>query len=718
MAMSCDLFHSIFGKGMSQIVDLFLVSSPVDLNEQRLMDKVFRVDSIERLAKLVKSKNIEPSLKYSAYNQLSVVTVDGELAKLFRQDVGEDMLITELEKFADEKALTPEEKEAVGSICDIVRQMCQTDPSLMSELSKNLPFLITLVKLVEHTALTPSQHRRVTAMLYLLVLSDSLQIDKSGILFCSGTISKKLQLPFCVEESEENKPLDKSYKREDDILEHEIARRSMRLSWNCKDDIDSAGDLVLTEEDIKFAQQLSLEEDVKEIERVFDQASDHYSFEKGIIKANILLRVYPKDFTLHFTSTSDFIKTLTRFFQTKPNQIKDERLLIKILEFSVNMINLVPEHSFSLYIQDQLSDINCPLYDYISFQVHLATREEAATKRIIVNFVSKLALKTVNDKTFNLIFVSIVKRFTTKNKTNSNNDHFYDLPLYQLLTKTLAKITSDTGSPLSIEVISNWFQIIPELVAIIISFYHGASQSYMGKSVIGNSAISILNLINQIKHESWESSVLNNSNVIWVSYLMKFRCETIRLCSMGILSSLADTDAGFEIIASTFGSSLYEMLLTIILDDHESSLIRSITLDTINKSVRMAQKGTFLQRNVSNSISEQYTLLGLFHVMERMRFYEGMYHSLGNFSFNGVPEDISVAPVTSVFVKSFNEFSITLLQFYQQDTLINLSSFNFSNILVQIINPSLINITDGVSKKYLIQQAATTGKGSDSVLLC
>jgi hypothetical protein len=66
------------------------------------MDKVFRVDSIERLAKLVKSKNIEPTLKYSAYNQLSVVTVDGELAKLFRQDVGEDMLIRELEKFADE----------------------------------------------------------------------------------------------------------------------------------------------------------------------------------------------------------------------------------------------------------------------------------------------------------------------------------------------------------------------------------------------------------------------------------------------------------------------------------------------------------------------------------------------------------------------------------------------------------------------------------------
>ena len=28
MAMSCDLFHTIFGKGMSQIVDLFLVRFP------------------------------------------------------------------------------------------------------------------------------------------------------------------------------------------------------------------------------------------------------------------------------------------------------------------------------------------------------------------------------------------------------------------------------------------------------------------------------------------------------------------------------------------------------------------------------------------------------------------------------------------------------------------------------------------------------------------
>ena len=100
-----------------------------------------------------------------------------------------------------------------------------------------------------------------------------------------------------------------------------------------------------------------------------------------------------------------------------------------------------------------------------------------------------------------------------------------------------------------------------------------------------------------------------------------------------------DSDEGFEITAETFGSGLYDTLMMIIMDDHESSLIRSIAFDTINKSLRMANKGTFLQRNVSNSICQQYTPLGLLEVMERVRFYEGLYHSLGIGLIDGINID-------------------------------------------------------------------------------
>ena len=268
MAMSIALFHDIFGKAMNQIVDLFLIHSPIDFNEQRLMDKVFRVDSVERLAKLVKSDSIELQLKYSAYSQLAVITVDGELAKLFFQDVGEVMLKSQLEKFSEFKALTAEEKEATGSLCDILRQICQIDHDLRKRLSEDLPFIITLIKLVEHTALSSPQHRRVTGFLYLLVLSDVLTIaDKDGLISCPYIISSKLQLPFQVETVEEKTPTeDRQYRREDDILEqNEVAQRTLRLAWNNASSVHSSSKLQMTEQDQFYAQQMSLELDLEQI---------------------------------------------------------------------------------------------------------------------------------------------------------------------------------------------------------------------------------------------------------------------------------------------------------------------------------------------------------------------------------------------------------------------------------------------------------------------
>ena len=104
-------------------------------------------------------------------------------------------------------------------------------------------------------------------------------------------------------------------------------------------------------------------------------------------------------------------------------------------------------------------------------------------------------------------------------KANRLDEHFYDLPFIQLITKALLKLTSDTGQPTHIEIISNWFHLIPELRSIIKSFNNGSgesSQSYMGKSVITNCILSILNIIRQVKHEKWESTLLDeNSSLLW-----------------------------------------------------------------------------------------------------------------------------------------------------------------------------------------------------------
>ena len=169
MAEARSLLLDLFGRPMTEVTDLFMVANPIDCTEQRLVDKVFRVDSVERLSKLIKSDNIENSLKYSAYCQLSVITVDGELAKLLLQDIGHEMLNKQLEAFSLQSGLMPEEKEAAGAVCDIIRHCCQTNSDLAAKIVDSTEHLITLVKLIELTALSPPQHRRVVSLLYFLV---------------------------------------------------------------------------------------------------------------------------------------------------------------------------------------------------------------------------------------------------------------------------------------------------------------------------------------------------------------------------------------------------------------------------------------------------------------------------------------------------------------------------------------------------------------------
>ena len=109
------LLDAFDGRDMSSLIDFFLVQSPVDLNEQRMMENVFRVDSISRLTKIIKSENVDQSLKFSALSQLATVTVEGELVRIFVQDVGFKLLLDEIALLAGQTALTPDEKEAAGN---------------------------------------------------------------------------------------------------------------------------------------------------------------------------------------------------------------------------------------------------------------------------------------------------------------------------------------------------------------------------------------------------------------------------------------------------------------------------------------------------------------------------------------------------------------------------------------------------------------------------
>ena len=91
---------------------------------------------------------------------------------------------------------------------------------------------------------------------------------------------------------------------------------------------------------------------------------------------------------------------------------------------------------------------------------------------------------------------AILKRLTGPNKTT----HFYDLPLVQLITKGLSRLLTLSPS-CPIELLANWFHLLPQLSELISQFHAGAgesTQSFMGKSVIRNVVVAILNILRHV----------------------------------------------------------------------------------------------------------------------------------------------------------------------------------------------------------------------------
>ena len=90
------------------------------------------------------------------------MTVESELVQIFLQDAGYQFLLEEIDHLASQSALTPDEKEAAGSLSDIFRHIIACNQIVANQLADRESFIVNLIKLVEHCSLSPPQHRRVT----------------------------------------------------------------------------------------------------------------------------------------------------------------------------------------------------------------------------------------------------------------------------------------------------------------------------------------------------------------------------------------------------------------------------------------------------------------------------------------------------------------------------------------------------------------------------
>jgi hypothetical protein len=166
-------------------------------------------------------------------------------------------------------------------------------------------------------------------------------------------------------------------------MNHPAAKRTLRLAWNvpCATSGDDFNDeLKLTDFDKGIWRHFEITSD--NILIMLQKAKNHDLFEAGIIAANNLLSICPKQFGLK--PNDEILGEFDKFFDTRPNQVNDEKLLLDILNFCNNILEQkAAGKTFLNWISQKLENSNCPLYEYIS----TGSSRDSKLKRSIIRGV-------------------------------------------------------------------------------------------------------------------------------------------------------------------------------------------------------------------------------------------------------------------------------------------------------------------------------------------
>ncbi|CBY36184.1 unnamed protein product [Oikopleura dioica] len=296
MSVISEELQEICGHPMDALIDYFTILNPIELNDQRQMENIFRVDTVERLSRILKSESTDIALRYSSFAQLAIITVEPDLVEIYLQECGYVLLLEEIKKLADQGALTPQEKDTAGSLCDILRHICVVKHVIAKELSLMLPALCDLVKLVEHTSLSPKNHAKVLAALNILLFLEVLEFNDRGHARCPGIINRRILLPFAVEFIPETAKLSNVSIGEEEKLKHPSAQRSLRLAWNSTAPTGDYADILKKQDcDKNSWRHFDLETVASHMETDLKAAEDHKSYTRAVQSAFHNHQIFPEE---------------------------------------------------------------------------------------------------------------------------------------------------------------------------------------------------------------------------------------------------------------------------------------------------------------------------------------------------------------------------------------------------------------------------------------
>ncbi|CAH1953846.1 unnamed protein product [Acanthoscelides obtectus] len=664
-------FSSLYDPSLANICRLKRI---IDVNKLRRSEHFYQPSSLQQVMDVLSSSNIEPVIRRSALNQVSVMLEDPLLHQIFLNSNGLEIII-EIMKTALTDNDYRDYPDSIIPIISVLKNLCLYHESVREEIGNNIDVFYCVLRGLFLFFTEDRLKQDAVSLLFIMIFKHFLRGSPSnGDFSFPSFITEKLMIPFQCAVHWKESPYTKENLR-DLVMNDRWCLSCVRVQWNCEvfggfqelvkwesvnyDDhslYNIEEDLKLNNYELKTIKLSSIDYCIKFYLNTIQNGTSHSVVLESVENLTLYVMLYKLTTMLHKDMNHDsFLShpwemSFVRFIKALPSCVEDAVLLKNITNFFALLVPIYNAAGKHCWIVSFLKDPSQCLLDLLI--VDSNTEEE--TKTVGQEMLKLITVCTIQEQHYLDYYtpdngmVTETKMWTHVIKTIVGNlkfsdaQHFYNLAYLDSLLSCLVHLTANLG----------WSESkpntpvkppIPDLVAslcdLVNAFHTGkgpsAAVSVMGLSITRNVVLVLNHLVAEMlngKAKGWElcflndvdsGSILRNLVALWAS-----RDVVLRAAALQLFASLATSPrAVIEIVNEVKLGAVFEILINHI----EASIVRENAAQFVANLI--SHSAPLINERASSvsliSLKKSFTM-DFFNTMDEFNLYSNLDIVLSN----------------------------------------------------------------------------------------
>ncbi|KAL1501895.1 hypothetical protein ABEB36_007134 [Hypothenemus hampei] len=604
-------FNTIYDKALSNVCN---IKSTVDVNKLRKSEHFYQPSSLQQVLELLNSSGVEPVIRRSALNQISVMIEDHLLHDVFLASSGVELLANIMKRALRDSDFS-EYPDSIVPIVSALKTLCLFVEEVRETLSDNSEVFQFILRGMFLFFTDNRMRMDGSILLFLLVFKDFITGSPLGMDFAVPELVKETTIiPIsCVSR------LDKSTHATEDfyseIVKDKWSLSSLQIQWNgdlhggfdklidtnqapVDDKNENCDILALQPENLLQIRASSLHYCIKQCLITIQNATNHQVIETSLNQIALYLLLYNQSQCLRNHNqllAHPWEKTLSRYVDVVPSSIYDIQLLNSLIKFLVMLLPFYKD-SDECWIIKRLQTPAHPLYEILANDIQ-ESYEDGNVNQLNLNFL-KLLTVTIACDNHRLDFYSaeawpsegptpwghVVKTLAECLRLNDTH-HFYNLAYLDALLSCLVNVTARLGWSHKHGNNGDLIRSLTRNLSELLTAFHcgkgtSAQVSVMGLSISRNVIFVLNHLMLELRHckifstffDFDDPNLLRTFLSLWTS-----RDVIIRAAALQIFINLTDqARIAEEVVQEMYhkGTNLYELALTVLTDNREAGIVR------------------------------------------------------------------------------------------------------------------------------------------------